>query len=156
MIVSLESYNLCEWSKYYIRSFFDSANQISRHLVDQTSRPYKRVYSFCTLSEKHGSLTGCISSTNNNHLFSLTQLRFHRGRSVIDTRAFKAWQFFALRLPIGRSGCNHNSTCRNSNSVLDFDSVRFMVAVEPNTLSNENLCAELLCLKIRPSSELLT
>jgi hypothetical protein len=38
VIASLESYDLRVWSKYYIRRLFDSANQISRHLIDQTCR----------------------------------------------------------------------------------------------------------------------
>src|SRR5215204_1631847 len=156
MIVSLESYNLCVWSKYYLRSFFNSANQVSRHLVGQTSRSDEHVYPLCILSKEYGCLTGRISSTNDNHLFTFTQLRFHGSRSVINTCAFKVRQFFALWLPIGRTGCNHNSTCRNSNAVLDFDNVRFMVTQEPQALGDENLCAELLCLKICPTCKILT
>jgi hypothetical protein len=72
---------------------------------------------------------------------------FHKGRTIIDARTFKARQVFQWRPSILSRCRNHDCAHWKSSAILDLDDdVWFAIGDESSALGDEDLCAELLCL----------
>jgi len=65
---------------------------------------------------------------------------FHKGRTIIDSRTFKAPQVFQWRHSILSPCRNHDCARWNSSAILDLDDdVRFAVGDESRALGDEDL-----------------
>ncbi len=68
---------------------FDAANEVTRHRVGQPLSANQHVDALRRLGEKHGGLPRGISAADDDDVLADAQLRLHRHRHVVHTRAFE-------------------------------------------------------------------
>src|SRR5258705_7680155 len=59
--------DFCVGAQFYVRAFFNPANQISRHALSQTVRAYKDVSTTRALGQKYSRLASRIPATDDDY-----------------------------------------------------------------------------------------
>src|SRR5260370_28749255 len=108
------------------------------------------------MGQKHRRLAGGVPSTDHNHFLSTTQLRFNKGRAIVNACAFKAREVLNFEFPILGPRRNDNSARQYTSIFVHLNVVGFPVAPKPRAaLGNHYLSAELQRLRVCASSEFL-
>jgi hypothetical protein len=82
------------------RIFFDALNEIARHRIRQLASAYEHVDLARRLRKKNSRLSRGVAATDNRHVLSFTELRFHEGRAVVNSLAFEFIQIAERRLVV--------------------------------------------------------
>src|SRR5260221_14383880 len=80
------------------RVFFDALNEIARHGIRQLAGARQHVDLARRLREKDSRLSRGVAATDNCHVLSFTELRFHKGSAVINSLAFELIEVAERRL----------------------------------------------------------
>lgn len=108
------------------------------------------------LCQEHGGLAGGIAAAGRYYLLADAELRLHRRRGIVDTRALEPGEVLERRLPVLRARGDDHRARRHPHAIANLQGVRLLAARQRRcAFRNHDLRTALLGLRVRASGELL-
>ena len=89
LFVAVECGDLGIAAEIDVGIFFDPMDQVARHGVGEIGAAHQHVHALGVLREENGGLSGGVAAADYDDLFTIAELRFDEGGSVVETGAFE-------------------------------------------------------------------